>query len=48
MTRQMEILEESSDEITPNMGRENTDEGGQSYIIRKFIDLQLFLCCILR
>jgi hypothetical protein len=33
----MEKLEGSSDEIIPTMGRESNEEGGQSYVVRKFI-----------
>jgi hypothetical protein len=33
----MEKHEESSDEITPTMRRESNEEGGQSYVVRKFI-----------
>ena len=33
----MEKLEERSDEITLTMGRESNEEGGQSYVVRKFI-----------
>jgi hypothetical protein len=38
----MEKLEESSDEITPTMGRESIEEGGQSYVIRKSIDFSAY------
>ena len=39
----MEKLEESSDEITPTMGKESNEEGGQSYVVRKFIVFAAYL-----
>jgi len=39
----MEKLEESSDEITPTMWKESNEEGGQSYVVRKFIVFAAYL-----